>query len=152
MSNPLLYLYCLETFPETFSTSLLRAIIARNHLPFFICSNFVHSCPNFQYFCLLSEKLYPCPYHLEKDLIPFLLLLFIVGMRTLNGKYLRLAHPVEGWLCIFTTVSVIKIFCFNLSEWLIELYQKLFETYSKNRVLLRNLTFAVGSSWLQASF
>ena len=34
------------------SSSLLHAIIAHNHLPFFkIFSNFVHFCPNFQIFC-----------------------------------------------------------------------------------------------------
>ena len=37
---------------RAFSSSLLRAIIARNHLLFFkIFSNFVHFCPNFQIFC-----------------------------------------------------------------------------------------------------
>ena len=37
---------------RTFSSSLLRAIIARNHLLFFkIISNFEHFCPNFQIFC-----------------------------------------------------------------------------------------------------
>ena len=39
---------------RTFSSSLLCAIIARNHLLFFkIFSNFVHFCPVFQIFCLL---------------------------------------------------------------------------------------------------
>ena len=37
---------------RAYSSSLLRAIIACNHLPFFkIFSNFVHFCPNFQIFC-----------------------------------------------------------------------------------------------------
>ena len=37
---------------RAYSSSLLRAIIARSHLPFFkILSNFVHFCPNFQIFC-----------------------------------------------------------------------------------------------------
>ena len=37
---------------RAFSSSLLRAIVARNHLPFFkIFSNLVHFCPNFQIFC-----------------------------------------------------------------------------------------------------
>ena len=36
---------------RAYSNSLLRAIVARNHLPFFkIFSNFVHFCPNFQIF------------------------------------------------------------------------------------------------------
>ena len=49
--------------------SLLRAIIARSHLPFFkIFSNFVHLCPNFQifspfltFFCSFSEKSHDMP-------------------------------------------------------------------------------------------
>ena len=37
---------------RAFSSSLLRAIIVRNHLPFFkVFSNFVHFCPTFQIFC-----------------------------------------------------------------------------------------------------
>ena len=37
---------------RAYSSSLLRAIIARNHLPFFkILSNFEHFCRNFQIFC-----------------------------------------------------------------------------------------------------
>ena len=37
---------------RAFSSCLLRAIIARNHLPFFkILSNFVHFCLNVQIFC-----------------------------------------------------------------------------------------------------
>ena len=37
---------------RAFSSSLLGAIIAHNHQPFFkICSNFVHFCANFQIFC-----------------------------------------------------------------------------------------------------
>ena len=40
------------SFDRAYSSSLLRAIIARNHLPFFkIFSNFVHFCPNLQIFC-----------------------------------------------------------------------------------------------------
>ena len=36
---------------RAYSSGLLRAIIACNHLPFFkIFSNFVHFCPNFQIF------------------------------------------------------------------------------------------------------
>ena len=65
---------------RAFSSSLLRAIIAHNHLLFFkIFSNFVYFCPNFQIFCpflpfleiflLLfcpfSEKSHACPYFLE---------------------------------------------------------------------------------------
>ena len=42
----------LSTFTRAYSSSLLRAIIARNHLLFFkIFSTFVHFCPNFQIFC-----------------------------------------------------------------------------------------------------
>ena len=46
-----------RAFPKNFTTrafssSLLRAIITRNHLPFFkIFSNFEHFCPDFQIFC-----------------------------------------------------------------------------------------------------
>ena len=58
---------------RAYSSSFLRAIIARNHLPFFkIFSNFVHFCPNFQIFCPFlnffvlfcpfSEKSHACPY------------------------------------------------------------------------------------------
>ena len=37
---------------RAFFSSLLHAIIAHKHLPFFkIFSNFVHFCPNFQIFC-----------------------------------------------------------------------------------------------------
>ena len=61
---------------RAYSSSLMCAIIARNHLPFFkIFSNFVHFCPNFQYFalfkhffaifCPFSEKSHACPYFLE---------------------------------------------------------------------------------------
>ena len=58
---------------RAFSSSLLRAIVARNHLPFFkIFSNLVHFCPNFQifcpfltFFCLFSGKSHACPYFLE---------------------------------------------------------------------------------------
>ena len=58
---------------RAYSTSLSRAIIARNHLPFFkIFSNFIHFCPNFQiicsslpFFCPFSEKSHACPYFLE---------------------------------------------------------------------------------------
>ena len=38
---------------RAFSSSLLRAIVAHSHLPFFkIFLNLVHFCPNFQIFCL----------------------------------------------------------------------------------------------------
>ena len=60
-----------------FSSSLLRAIIARNHVPFFkIFSNFVHFGSNVQIFCpflpffffSFSEKSHACPYFLEQAL------------------------------------------------------------------------------------
>ena len=62
---------------RAYFSSLLCAIIARNHLLFFkIFSNFVHFCPNFQVFCPFStfpcpffEKSHPCPYFLEYALI-----------------------------------------------------------------------------------
>ena len=39
---------------RAFSSSLLNAVIARSHLPFFkIFLNFVYFCPNFQIFCHL---------------------------------------------------------------------------------------------------
>ena len=52
---------------KAYSNSLLHAITAHNHLPFFkIFSNFVHICPNFQIFfpfstflCPFSEKSQP---------------------------------------------------------------------------------------------
>ena len=46
------------------SISLLRAIITRNHLPFFkIFSNFVHFCPNLQTFCpFLTSLTIFCPF------------------------------------------------------------------------------------------
>ena len=58
---------------RAFSSSLLRAIVARSHLPFFkIFSNLVHFCPSFQmfcpfltFFCLFFGKLHACPYFLE---------------------------------------------------------------------------------------
>ena len=41
---------------KAYSGSLLHAITAHNHLPFFkIFSNFVHFCPNFQIFSLFSN-------------------------------------------------------------------------------------------------
>ena len=45
------------------SISLLRAIITRNHLPFFkTFSNFVHFCPNLQTFCpFLTSLTIFCP-------------------------------------------------------------------------------------------
>ena len=54
---------------RAYSTSLLRAIIACNHLPLFkIFSKCVHFCPSFQIFCPFSiflcpfsGKLQPCP-------------------------------------------------------------------------------------------
>ena len=68
---------------RAFSSSLLRAVIARNHLSFFkIFSNFVYFCQNFQICCPFfpffnmflpffrpfSEKLHACPYFLEQTL------------------------------------------------------------------------------------
>ena len=61
---------------RAFSSSLLRAIVARNHLSFFkIFSNLVHFCLNFQifcpfltFFCLSSGKSHACPYFLEEAL------------------------------------------------------------------------------------
>ena len=58
---------------RAFSSSLLRAIVTRNHLPFFkIFSNLVHFCPNFQifcpfltFFCLFYGKSRACLYFLE---------------------------------------------------------------------------------------
>ena len=51
---------------KAFSSSLLPAIIARNHLPFLkIFSNFVHFCLYFQIFCPFSEKSHACSYFLE---------------------------------------------------------------------------------------
>ena len=58
---------------RAFSSSLLCAIVARNHLFFFkIFSNLVHFCLNFQifcpfltFFCLSSGKSHACPYFLE---------------------------------------------------------------------------------------
>ena len=53
---------------RAFSSSLLRVIIAHNHLPFFkIFWNFVHFCPNFQIFCsclLVFNNFLPffCPF------------------------------------------------------------------------------------------
>ena len=45
--------------PEWYSSSLLHAIIANNHMSFFkIFSNFVHSCPNFVLFVLFWAYLY----------------------------------------------------------------------------------------------
>ena len=58
---------------RAFSSSLLDAIIPRNHLPFFkIFSNLVHFCPNFHppppsfltCFCPFSGKSHACPYFL----------------------------------------------------------------------------------------
>ena len=68
------------TISRAFSSSLLRAIIAFNHLPFFkIFSNFVNFCPNFQIFCPFlsffnifcpfSEKLHVFLYFLEYALV-----------------------------------------------------------------------------------
>ena len=46
---------CMENNPDSkraFSSSLIRAIVTRNHLPFFkIFPNLVHFGPNFQIFC-----------------------------------------------------------------------------------------------------
>ena len=54
---------------RAYSGSLLRVIIAYNHLPFFkIFSNFVRFCANFQIFCPFSEKSHPYSYFLEKAL------------------------------------------------------------------------------------
>ena len=61
---------------RAFSSSLLRAIIAHNHLPFFkIFSNLEHFCPNFQIFCPFltsfcpfSGKSHAWPYSLEYTL------------------------------------------------------------------------------------
>ena len=66
---------------RAFSSTLLRAIIARNHLHFFkISSTFLYFCPNFQIFFpffalfkhfftlflpFFSEKSHACPYFLE---------------------------------------------------------------------------------------
>ena len=55
---------------KAYSSNLLHAIIAHNHLPFFkIFWNFVHFCPNFQIFfpfstflCPFSEKTQPLPF------------------------------------------------------------------------------------------
>ena len=45
---------------RTLSSSLLRAITARNHLPFLkIFSNFVHFCPNFQILCPFFNTFLP---------------------------------------------------------------------------------------------
>ena len=42
---------------RAYSSSLLCAIIAHNHLPIFkIFSNFVHFCPNFKYFALFWKN------------------------------------------------------------------------------------------------
>ena len=66
-----------NNFVKVHSSSLLRAIIACNHLLLLeIFSNFVHFCPNFQIFCPFStflcpfsEKSHPCTYFLEKALL-----------------------------------------------------------------------------------
>ena len=47
------YYWSCRSKSRTYSISLLCAIIARNHMPFFkIFSDFIHFCPNFQIFCL----------------------------------------------------------------------------------------------------
>ena len=81
----------LENNPDgnsAFSSSLLDAIIARNHLSLFkIFSNLVHFCPNSQifspfltFFCPFSGKSHACPYFLELalgNLLKVLLCLFL---------------------------------------------------------------------------
>ena len=69
-------IWWMENNPDrkrVFSSSLLRAIVARSHLLFFkIFSNLVNFCLNFQifcplltFFCLFSRKSHACPYFLE---------------------------------------------------------------------------------------
>ena len=58
-----------------YSRSLLRAIIARNHLlSFKIFSNFVHFCPNFQIFCLFFALFcsFFCPFFEKIACMPLL--------------------------------------------------------------------------------
>ena len=56
---------------RAYSSSVLHAIIAHNHLPLFkIFSNFVHFCPNFQIFCSFST--FPCPFSEKWLPIPLL--------------------------------------------------------------------------------
>ena len=56
----------MERVSRVYSSSLLGAIIARNHLPFFkIFSDFIYFSTNFQIFCPFSEKSHACSYFLE---------------------------------------------------------------------------------------
>ena len=60
----------MERVSRVYSSSLLGAIIARNHLPFFkIFSNFIYFSTNFQVFCPFSEKSHACSYFLEQALV-----------------------------------------------------------------------------------
>ena len=50
----------MEWDDRAFPSSLLRTVIAHNHLPFFkIFSGFTHFCPNFQLFCSFLTFSYP---------------------------------------------------------------------------------------------
>ena len=65
---------CIVNFEhvKVFSGSLLRAKIARNHLLFQICSNFVHFCQNFQIF---------------SPFFPFLIFLYILALFLKNRTH-----------------------------------------------------------------
>ena len=73
----ILFFVILKLLRRAYSSSLLRVIIACNHLPFLkIFSNFVYFYQNFQVFCPFStfccpfsEKWQPCPYFLEQALL-----------------------------------------------------------------------------------
>ena len=91
-----------QTDIRTFSNSLLCAIIACNHLPFFrIFSNFVNFCLNFQIFALFVKN---C---LHSKFLEYVLYIQPKSTTPLQNKRINRVHVL--FFCKFQVFAVFKV-------------------------------------------